>query len=88
MAKEKDKPKPKEKLKKKERYFIVLEGMAPVILQLETWAEDEKQALENLDIPSLVRFREPPRIDLPRLHRKKVTIKEAFTSLVKIVKSF
>ena len=88
MAKEKDKPKPKEKPKKKERYFIVLEGMAPVTLQLETWAEDEKQALENLDIPSLVRFREPPRIDLPRLHRKKVTIKEAFTSLVKIVKSF
>ena len=78
----------KKKIPEKQRYFIVLEGMAPVILQLETWAEDEKQALENLDIPSLVRFREPPRIDLPRLHRKKVTIKEAFTSLVKIVKSF
>jgi hypothetical protein len=78
----------KEEPKKKEHYFIVLEGMVPVTLQLETWAEDEEEALKNLDILALVKIREPPKIDLPRLQRKKVTIKEAFTSLIKIVKSF
>lgn len=74
--------------KTKQHYFIVLEGIAPITLQLETWAENEEEALKNLDILALVKIREPPKIDLPRLQRKKVTIKEAFTSLIKIVKSF
>ena len=74
--------------KKKQRFLIEVEGMVPVKLKLETWAHDENEALKNLDNPRLCTIKERPLLDLPRLHRKRVTIKEAITSLLKLVKSF
>jgi hypothetical protein len=84
MEKETEKKKP---LVKK-RFMIVVEGMAPVKLELETWAYDEEEALKQLDNPRLLNLRQRPDIDLPRVRRKKVTIKDALTSLVKLVKNF
>jgi hypothetical protein len=84
MEKETEKKKP---LVKK-RFMIVVEGMAPVKLELETWAYDEQEALKQLDNPRLLNLRQRPDIDLPRVRRKKVTIKDAITSLVKLVKNF
>jgi hypothetical protein len=84
MEKEMEKKKP---LVKK-RFMIVVEGMAPVKLELETWAYDEEEALKQLDNPRLLNLRQRPDIDLPRVRRKKVTIKDALTSLVKLVKNF
>jgi hypothetical protein len=77
-----------EKPKVKQRYTITVEGIAPVRVTLDTWAYDEEEALKQLDNPRLLNLRERPFIDLPRLRRRKVSIKEALTSLVKLVKNF
>lgn len=74
--------------KEKKRFIIEVQGLAPVKLQLETWAFNEDEALEQLDNPRLLNFRQPPRIDIPRLRRQRVEVKDAITSLVKIVKNF
>lgn len=86
MAKEQEKKPEKPKVKK--RYVLDLQGVAPVRLQLETWAYDEEEALQQLDNPRLMNIRERPDVDLPRLRRQKVTVKDAITSLIKIVKNF
>ena len=87
MPNEKQEPKV-EKPKVKKRYIVTVEGIAPVRVQLETWAYDEEEALAQLDNPRMMNIRERPSIDLPRLRRQKVTIKNAITSLVKLVKNF
>lgn len=73
---------------KKKRYVLDVEGVAPVRLQLETWAFSDEEALEQLNNPRLLNLRQKPDIDIPRLRRQKVTVKDAITSLVKIVKNF
>jgi succinate dehydrogenase flavin-adding protein (antitoxin of CptAB toxin-antitoxin module) len=77
-----DKPKPRK------RFIIMVEGMAPVKVKFQTFAEDENEALKQLDNTHLISMLERPEIDMPRLIRKKVTVKDANTSLVKIVKNF
>lgn len=72
----------------KKRFIVEVQGLAPVRLQLETWAFNEEDALEQLDNPQLLNLREPPRVDIPRLRRQRVEVKDAITSLVKIVKNF
>jgi hypothetical protein len=76
-----------EQPKVKRRYIVTVEGIAPVRVQLETWAYDEEEALAQLDNPRMMNLRERPEIDLPRLRRQKVTIKDAITSLVKLVRN-
>lgn len=88
MADEEKKVKIPEKPKIKKRYVLDVEGVAPVRIQLETWAYDEEEALEQLNNPRLLNLRQRPDIDLPRLRRQKVIVKDANTSLVKIVKNF
>jgi len=88
MTEEENKVKTPEKPKVKKRYILDVEGVAPVQLQLETWAYDEEEALEQLNNPRLLNLRQRPDIDLPRLRRQKVIVKDATTSLVKIVKNF
>jgi len=77
-----------EKPKVKRRFTITVEGFAPVRIDLDTWAYDEEEALKQLDNPRLLNLRERPFIDLPRLRRQRVSIKDALTSLVKLVKNF
>lgn len=83
-----EKKKQEEKPKVKRRFVVEVQGMAPVRVQLETWAYDEEEALKALENPRLMNLRERPAIDLPRMRRQKVTVKDAITSLVKIVKNF
>lgn len=78
----------KEVPKVKRRFIITLDGIAPVKLELETWAFDEHEALVQLNNPSLVKLRQPPQVDLPRVKRSKVSIKDALTSFIKLVKNF
>ena len=74
--------------KPRHRYMIIVEGMAPVKVKFQTFATDEDEALKQLDNPHLLSMLERPEIDIPRLIRKKITVKDANTSLVKIVKNF
>lgn len=82
ITKNADKPKPRH------RFMITVEGMAPVKLRFQTFAEDEHEALRQLNNPQLLSMLDRPEVDVPRLARKKVTVKDANTSLVKLVKSF
>ena len=83
-----EKEKKEEKPPVKKKFTIVVEGMAPVKFELETWAYDEQEALKQLDNPRLMNLRRRPDIDLPRVRRNKVTIRDAVTSFVKLVKNF
>lgn len=75
------------KPKPRQRFIIVVEGLAPVKARFQTFAEDENEALKNLNNPHLLSLLDRPEIDMPRLNRKKITIKDANTSLVKLVKN-
>lgn len=77
-----------EEKKQKQRYIIEVDGIVPVRLRLETWAYDENEALNNLNNNRLCTIKDKPELDLKRLHRRKVSIKDALTSLIKIVKNF
>ena len=85
--KEEEKEEKKEKPQKR-RYVMYVEGLAPVKLELETLAYNEEEALKQLDNPRLCKIRQRPDVDIPRLRRQKITIKDAITSLVKLVKQF
>jgi len=74
--------------KPRQRFMIVVEGMAPVKIRFQTFATDEQEALKQLENPHLLSMLERPEVELPRLIRKKITIKDANTSLVKLVKNF
>jgi hypothetical protein len=74
--------------KPRHRYIILLEGLAPVKVRFQTFAEDEQEALKQLDNPHLLSMLEKPEVDVPRLKRIKATIKDANTSMIKLVKSF
>lgn len=74
--------------KVKKKYVLAVEGIAPIKLQLETWAYDENEALEQLNNPRQMNLRDKPEVDLPRMRRQKVIVREAYTSLVKLVKTF
>ena len=77
-----------DKPKTKRKFIVEVQGIAPIKVQLETWAYDEHEALKQLDNPRLMNIRERPEIDLSRLQRQKVTIKDAVTSFIKIVRNF
>ena len=74
--------------KPRQRFIVMVEGIVPVKLRFQTFAEDEKEALKQLDNTHLLSMLDRPELDLPRLLRKKITIKDANTSLVKLVKNF
>ncbi len=74
--------------KVKQRYVIVVEGLAPVKAEFQVMAEDEHEALKMLDNPRLLTLRQRPDVDLARLRRQKATIKEGLSSLIKMVKNF
>lgn len=81
-------PKKAEAPKPRQRFIITVEGIIPVKVKFQTFAADETEALKQLENPHLLSMLERPEIDLPRLIRKKITIKDANTSLVKFVKNF
>ena len=74
--------------KVKKRYTVTVEGTVPVKMELEVWAFDEEEALKLIDNPSMSKLKDRPQLDIVRIRKKKVQIKEFATSLVKLVKSF
>jgi predicted transcriptional regulator YheO len=78
----------KKKPIKKKRFILMVEAIAPVTLKMETWAEDENQAIEQLSKKGLCKIIDRPDIVLQKMKISKVTIKDAISSLVKLVKRF
>jgi len=74
--------------KPKQRFIIVVEGIVPVKVKFQTFAVDEQEAMKQLENPHLLSMLERPELDMPRLIRKKIVVKDANTSLVKFVKNF
>lgn len=72
----------------KKCYIVNMEGIAPCKVQVKTWAEDENEALKNLDNAQLCTLVQKPEVSLSHMKRKKVAIKEFNTSLVKLVKNY
>lgn len=86
MAEKKTSKIPKPKVRK--RFIAIIEGYVPVKLHLQTFAEDENEALKQFDNPHLSSMLMHPELDLSRLKKQKITVKDGNTSLVQIVKTF
>jgi hypothetical protein len=76
-------------LVKNQKFIVVVEGIAPVRVTLSIWAKDENEALQRLDTsPQSFQFVDRPEISLPKMRRLKISIKDALTSVIKLVKNF
>ncbi len=82
IAKKAEAPKPRQ------RFIITVEGVVPAKVRFQTFAVDEYEALKQLDNPHLISLVDRPELDLSRLARKKVVVKDANTSLIKLTKNF
>ena len=82
IAKKAEAPKPRQ------RFIILVEGLVPARIRFQTFAVDEQEAIRQLDNPHLISLLEKPELDLARVIRKKITVKDANTSLVKLIKNF
>jgi hypothetical protein len=73
--------------KMKKKFVIKVEGIAPVKMEFEVWAYDAEEAYESLNRPSSITPRMPPRVDLSRMKRTKVEIKDPLTSEILMSKN-
>jgi hypothetical protein len=74
--------------KQKTCYTLTVEGIAPVVMKVQTWAFDEEEALKQLNNLQLCTPVKMPRVDLPQIKKHKVTVMETYTSLVKLTKNY
>ncbi len=73
----------------KRLFILEVEGFIPMKLQFETWAENEEEALENLDHKKhLVRIRKAPEFSLSKLKSRKTVVIEFLSSIVKKIRNF
>lgn len=72
------------------KYFEVkLEGMAPVILTYRIYAENEEEAYKIIDkSPHMAKLTSQPIIDMPRVRRRKISIKDLTTGLISFIRNF
>lgn len=83
------KDKTKKTPKKKNPYIIRVEGMAPITMELRVLAEDEDEAFEIFEkYPHRVQHLGPPQPNLNKLIKKRVAIKNMYTSIINWVKNF
>ena len=76
-------------IKPKKYYSVVIEGTAPIRLEYKILAEDENDAYQQWEQrkfsnPPL----SPPRIDFSRMTIRKISIKEAYSSLITWIRNF
>lgn len=79
-----------EKKKNQSKPFVVrIEGQAPVVVEYRVYAEDEDEAFEIIDkFPFKGQLLGPPKPDITRLQKKKVAIKNLFTSMINWTRTF
>jgi hypothetical protein len=73
----------------KQKYLIQVEGNAPIVAQFEVWAENEDAAAELFERqPHMARLRERPFIDLPRMQKRKLSVKDLLTGMIRLIRNF
>jgi hypothetical protein len=73
----------------KKKYLVRVEGIAPIIAEYEVWAENEEDAARLLDTqPHLQKLRDRPNIDLPRMRKFRLSVKDLMTGMIGLRKSF
>jgi len=77
-----------EKTKQKRQFTMMVEAIAPITVQMSTWAFDENEALEQLRNPSLCTLAQRPDVRMAAMNIKQVTVKDSYTQLIKLVKNF
>ncbi len=78
-----------EKPKQKQYYSIKVEGLAPIIAEFRVLAEDEEEAYRMFEKqPYMVQPLSPPKPDMRKLIKKKITIKNMLTNMIGFVRSF
>ena len=81
---------PKDPPKKKRWFRVRLEGVAPVVVEFQAFAEDEDQAFEMVEKKSLgyVQMLEKPSVDIAKMKKSRVLIKDLTTGLINWVRKF
>lgn len=73
-------------------YFNVkIEGTAPIVVEYRVLAEDEDMAFEMIDkrhMISGVQQLGPPHVDLRKINKKRVTIKNIMTGMINWMRNF
>jgi hypothetical protein len=77
-----------EKPKQKRQFTMMVEAIAPISVQMSTWAFDENEALEQLKNPGLCSLMQRPDVRLAGMNIRQVTVKDSYTQLIKLVKNF
>lgn len=76
-----------EKPKQKQWFLITIEGNAPVSVQFRAFAEDEDQAFDMFE-KGMVQMDGRPQIDVRRIHKRKVSIKNLLNGLISWTRQF
>lgn len=73
----------------KQKYLVTLEGLVPVTLTYEVFAEDQEEAYKIIDSGYFrSQLLKPPFYDLQRLRKKKIVIKDVLSGVVKLMKNY
>ncbi len=75
--------------KEKKTYIIQVEGYFPAVAKFRVQADDEEDAYRIFDkYPNKVQVQDPPKVKDGKIIRKKISIKEALSNMIKFVKTF
>jgi hypothetical protein len=69
------------------KYIILVEAIAPIQAEFEVMANDAEEAFNLLQQGKSIQLRQKPNVNLLKMIKKKVTIKEYNTSMIKLIKN-
>lgn len=84
-----DKKEEKNKKLQKQWWIVTVEGEAPIVAQFKVHAESEDIAFDIVHrSPNLAQLMGPPKFDMFRIKKRRVTIKNTFGTLINWVRNF
>jgi hypothetical protein len=87
MAEKKEKSDVSKAPKVKEKFMLEVQCLIPSIMYLETWAEDEKEALKNLELGKSLTSSVPAKQFQTKARFQKVKIKN-IQNMIKLTKNY
>lgn len=84
-----DKKNIKKEAVKQEYYTVKLETMMPVTLTYQILAESPEKAIEKISAaPTSIAFKEAPKLLFARLKKVKLTVYNASSNIIRLIKNF